>query len=354
VSIRSAVFAIALAATPCAQAADSLLQALTQHPLGVIITIGRWLTNSGERVYEVEVEGRGDTLDLARDNGHRLAVQQAVGSLNLRQTQRDGDRVTQDRQIIYSSGFIQDWRETRSYRNSAGQWCLVMTVRVRHSSIADGLVDPPRGDPASFDGARVSRLVDSRDRERTDGTRLLSAVLEKFPGAVQITHAAPETRMGTDGLVRLVIRDIQLVLNPHWVKSLGETLDRVATVTANPWSLNDSAGYAGGWVTRVGWSSWSGQKYWYVRHQQQQDLLLGTFNPWPRLWLRIRLLTDRRPLHEQCVQEVSFHYHDQFHFVKALPQLRTPVDPVALRLDRSELERVNGVVFDLVPQNLCR
>ena len=75
-SIRSAVFAIALAATTCAQAADSLLQALVPHPLGVIITIGRWLTNSGERVYEVEVEGRGDTLDLARDNGHRLAVQQ--------------------------------------------------------------------------------------------------------------------------------------------------------------------------------------------------------------------------------------------------------------------------------------
>lgn len=353
-SIRSAVFAIALAVTTCAQAADPLLQALTPNPLGMIITVGRWLMNSSERVYEVEVEGRGDTLDLARDNGHRLAVQQAVGSLNLRQTQRDGDRITQDRQIIYSSGFIQDWRETRSYRNSSGQWCLVMTVRVRHSSIADGLVDPPRGDPASFDGARVSRLIDSQDRERTDSTRLLSAVLEKFPGAMQITHAAPETRMGTDGTVRLVVRDIQLVLNPDWVKSLWETLDRVATMTTNPHNLNAKAGYAGGWVTRVEGFSWSGHKYWYMRHKQQQDLLLSTFNPRPRFWLQIRLLSDRQVLYERCVEEIRFHYHDEYSFLKALPRLRTPVDPVVVRLDRSYLAQINGVVFDLVPQNLCR
>lgn len=336
--LRSAVVAIALAVSTGAQAAESLLQALVPHPLGVVITVGRWLINSGERVYEVEVEGMGDTLDQARENGHRLAVQQAVGSLNLRQTERQGDQIVQDRQIIYSSGFVQDWRETRSYRNSRGQWVMVMTVRVRHSSIADGLVGQTQPGSTALDGTQQSRVIQSRDREQQDAARLLEAVLEKWPlQALQIEHQPARTSVTPDGHVKITIPEITILWDPAHRKSLYETLDRISLKTRGEF-----------------WSMWAENKYWLptqwaIRTQQHHELLDQAFRR--PVELRVRFMQGSTLISQRCGETNVYLYGGGS---RRLPLESLTIKNLVIYMDRAQLGQINGVVLDLVAPNMCR
>lgn len=305
--------------------------------------MGRWLFNSGEQVYEVEVEGVGDSPEQARENGFRLAVQHAVGSLNLRQTERDGDRITQDRQIIYSSGFIRDWRETRSYRNSGGQWAVVMTVWVRHSSIADGLIGKTQVNSASIDGARQANIVQSRDREQQDAARLLAAVLEPWPlQALQIEHEPLRTVMTVDSRVQIVIPNMTI----HWdlahQKSLRETLDRI--------SLRSRGEFWSWWSDRDLWST-----RWAIRTEQQDQMLYQAFSR--HVDLRVKLMQGNRVIAQQCIASPRFYTERQdtrHGGANLLPPGSQTIKNLGFYVERETLAQVNGIVFDLVHPNMCR
>jgi hypothetical protein len=217
-----------------------------------------------------------------------------------------------------------------------------MTVRVRHSSIADGLVGQPAQDSGMFDGRQLGQLVASQDKERRDSVSLLLAVLEKWPASVmQIRHQPLVTQVSNDGAVSVKIPTVEITVDESWQQSLYETLDLIGIKR-----YTDAF---------AGWSSWGWRrKHWYLRYKEQHDLMLSTFDK--EIYLRVRLVADSRVLRESCLSRVAlFNSGERAHgLLFVMPDRRLVLENLSFSVNRSYLSQINGVVFDLVPQNLCR
>lgn len=228
-AIASAV-AVILGLSGCANTGSNLVDLVTPTPVSVVLTVGRWILSNQGEVYEVVVEGQGSTQDQARETGWRRAVQEAVGSLNLTQIQRDGDQITQNRQIIYSSGFVHKWQDTVIQPTGQG-WIVRQKVWVKKSSIADGLVGSGNVDYKQKIPHSLYARTTSRNQERQSGQELLEAVLEKWPldGMVLKLKEPIKYHYDSNRQVSLVITNFSLGMTDTFRKSLEEVLERIQT-----------------------------------------------------------------------------------------------------------------------------
>lgn len=341
-SLRSTILAIALASSLTAQAADTLTQVIVPSPWGIVLTLGRWLINSGERVYEVRVEGRGHTPEQARENGWRLAIQRAVGTLNLHQAERVNGDLVLDRQILYSSGFVRDWRELRQYQTSQGQWAVEMDVWVRHSSIADGLVGHAH-DPQTFEGSRQWVQVHSRDQQAEQAHQLLSAVLAAWPGAaVEITKSGPvRTEYLANRQVVLIVQELELGMSPQYQRSLHEVLDKISTQRPH---IDD-------WMFLDRSSLWA--KRWRIRDPQLAHALLNRFAHTVRVRATLR---NNNQVIDSHVIDVGLTRLEDRREPKGfqLPVWKTSLVDIQIPVNKQDLARINRVDFEVEPLNPAR
>ena len=75
-------------------------------PAGVILSVGQWIYNGTEKIYYIEVMGEGRSPEEARNNGFRLAVEQAVGTIVASESEVNNTRLVRDEIISYASGYI--------------------------------------------------------------------------------------------------------------------------------------------------------------------------------------------------------------------------------------------------------
>ena len=86
-------------------------------PVGVLLSIGQWITFESERTYYIEVLGEGRTPDEARNNGFRLAVEQAVGAIIASESEVNNNRLSRDEIISYASGYVTKYEITRGNKS---------------------------------------------------------------------------------------------------------------------------------------------------------------------------------------------------------------------------------------------
>jgi len=78
-----------------------------RSPLGTGISVARWIyETASEKVLYVEVIGEGATVEQARQQGFRLAVEHAVGTVVSSETEVRNDRQVRDEIITYASGYV--------------------------------------------------------------------------------------------------------------------------------------------------------------------------------------------------------------------------------------------------------
>ena len=119
----------------------------------VVITVGQWLIKSSDRVYYVQVEGRGHTESEARRNGFALAVEQAVGTLVLSEREAVQQKLTRQEVTNYSSGYVDNFKILNKTIHG-NEVTVTMDVWVAHSAIANRLFG--RSEVAGqVDGARI-------------------------------------------------------------------------------------------------------------------------------------------------------------------------------------------------------
>ena len=170
-------------AAPLAQAQITpvLTASLTPSPLGIALTVGKWIYDAAtkQQVYYVEVAGEGSDPTQARDNGFRLATELALGSLISSETEVRNGRIQRDEIISYSSGFVERFEivETRPGRQGT---TVVMKVWIKRSALADRLLNRSERS-GEVDGARASVQLQTLNKERATGDRLLQTVLNDFP-----------------------------------------------------------------------------------------------------------------------------------------------------------------------------
>jgi hypothetical protein len=135
------------------------------NPIGIALTVGKWIYDSATRqqVYYIEVAGNGATTTQARDNGFRLAVESALGSLISSETVVQNGRVQRDEIISYAAGFV-DRFETVDTRTGPDGVVVTMQVWVKRSALADRLLNRSEKS-GEVDGARATVQLQTLNQE---------------------------------------------------------------------------------------------------------------------------------------------------------------------------------------------
>jgi hypothetical protein len=151
-----------------------------RSPIGTGITVARWIyETASEKVLYVEVIGEGTTVEQAKQQGFRLAVEHAVGTVVASETEVRTDRIARDEIITYAAGYVDRFEVVEQQR--VGNRTLVnMKVWVRPSKIANRLLNRS-ATAGTVEGGRISTQIQTLQHERTSGDRLLSSVLADYP-----------------------------------------------------------------------------------------------------------------------------------------------------------------------------
>lgn len=190
--------------------------------LGVVITGFKILTADRVELYYAKVQASGRDFEAAKHQAFRLAVEQAVGSVILSETEMRNNHITRDEIVSYSSGFV-DRYNILSRTDVPGKTELVMEVWIAQSSIANRLLAKNTTEK-SIDGERLATQYGTIIDERTRGDRLLQTVLNDHPRrSFTVKFRQPEVTMDT---MRNLM--VGLTWEVHWAdeyyRSLQETV----------------------------------------------------------------------------------------------------------------------------------
>lgn len=201
-------------------------QMLIPSPLGIVLVIGQWIFKDQRRVYYIQVQGQGPTLQQARENGFRLAVEQAVGTLVLSETQSRNQRLVRDEITTYASGFVDSFEIRRTEQTAQG-YQITMDVWVGESAIARRLLNESAG-AGTIDGPRLAVQVETLQQERQNGDRVLAMVLQDFPRRAFTVDVA-KTQVDFDARRTLQIEvPVTIGWSTTYINALSEALSRTS------------------------------------------------------------------------------------------------------------------------------
>lgn len=161
------------------------VQAQTTPPISTasaVLSVIRIALNlgSGKQDYtQVDVIGEGSTIEQARVDGFRLAVNTAIGSVVAVQTESQNQRLVRDEIINYSSGFV-DRFEILEQNYVGDRVRLRMRVWVAESKLARKLLGRSYNSQ-DVPGAQIQTQIQTIIDEREQGDRLVTAVMQDFP-----------------------------------------------------------------------------------------------------------------------------------------------------------------------------
>ena len=247
---RFVATALCLAVLSAVAQAQALLPILVPSPLGIVLTVGKWIWDSSgkEQVYYIEVAGEGRTANESKNNGFRLAVEQAIGSLISSETEVQNGRIIRDEIISYASGYVDRFEIVAQEASSIGVR-TTMKVWVRRSALSNRLLN--RSERAGeVEGARSSVQLSTLNHERATGDRLVQTVLNDFPKrAFDIELKSTELRYSN---TRQGVLDVPFKLswNKDYLSSLWAALDATSQKSSRPYATIGVS--PGGWFKGFG------------------------------------------------------------------------------------------------------
>lgn len=213
------------------------------NPIGLGLTVGQWLIKNSQRMYFLQVEASGQNYEQAKEEGLRFAVNQAVGTVVMRETQVKNHEMLRNDITLYSAGYIDEYKVI-SEESLDGKTKLVMNVWVAESKIANRLFVLSNVGGV-IDGEKASSQYKSALEERIHGDRLLDAVGKDFPEkSFVINMGQPHWRM--------VSRDVEILL-PVEISWSREYLDAMHEVLVRTRNGADAANqrYARAWPSVI-------------------------------------------------------------------------------------------------------
>jgi hypothetical protein len=323
-------------------------------PLGIVLSIGQWLLKDGKpAIYYIEVAGSGATSEEARNNGFRLAVEQAIGSLIASETEVQNGRVVRDEIISYASGYVDKFEIVNSHPTNNG-YRVVMKVWVGRSALANRLLNKTQKGN-EIDGSRVSVQLQTLRNERGQGDRILQTVLNDFPRrAFNITIDSNTIKMNGGRGGQLTI-PYELKWSHLYLQSLYEALKQTGQERAN-------ANYQV-WVTYKPPENWirnEGGSAAFDDGQKPAMIWQRFVQSEPRLQVSL-LDAQNRPLYRGCylVPELD-HFHqynipkkylvEQYYNQVRINGDKTVPGVIQLNLGTNTeiISRINRVEFDVV------
>ena len=209
----------------------------------VVLSVVRIALNlgSGRQEYvQVDVISEGATVDQARMEGFRVAVNQAVGSVVATQTQTQNQRLTRDEIINYSSGFV-DRFEVLEQQTHNNQVRLKMRVWVAESKLSHRLLGQSY-DSQQVPGGKIGAQIDTMLEERNQGDRLIEAVMQDYP------HRAFDVKVGKsrvkfdDYRRASIVTDVTIRWDQRFTEAVRTTLRQTRDPAKHAWVYQQAVG----------------------------------------------------------------------------------------------------------------
>ena len=250
--IRVAIAVLTLLAGPVAQAQVPAVvtTAMMPNPVGITLTVGKWIYDSvtKEQVYYIEVAGEGRTTEEARKVAFRIAVEQAIGSLLSSETEVQNGRIMRDEIINYASGYIDRFEVTGQEASPLGIR-TTMKVWVRRSALSNRLLNRSEK-VGEVDGPRASVQLSTLNQERATGDRLVQTVLNDFPRRafdIELKNTELKYSNNRQGVLEVPFK---LSWNKDYLSSLWTALDATSQKSSRPYATIGVS--PGGWFKGFG------------------------------------------------------------------------------------------------------
>lgn len=216
--LASVLCAIAFSAG--AAPADVLLS-----PVSVTYTVGKWLLKDRVEVFYVQVEAGGRNEVDATEQAFKLAVNQAVGSLLLSQSEVQNRNVVRQEIINYSSGYVHDFKVVNKEPTANGVK-VVVDVWVRRSQLAERLLNESKS-TGKVEGGKIAEQIKSVQHQRTTGDRVLQTVLYDYPQrAFDLESGLTRVELNQQRQPILVV-PLRVSWNTKYIQSLGEAVKNI-------------------------------------------------------------------------------------------------------------------------------
>ena len=278
-----------------AQISPVVTAALVPSPIGIVLTVGQWIMSDRKQVYYIQVQAPGASFEQARQNAFRLAVEQAVGTLILSETESRNARLHRDEITTYASGFVDRFEILRSETTATG-YTVTMDVWVGRSQIAQRLMNDS-ATTAAIDGNRLATQADTLRHERSQGDRVMAAVLADFPRrAFDVKLDKTQVNFTQSRQLQIAI-PVTIKWNKDYVQSL---YDAARAVGREPERCvfsrecaENQAGLHHLWIkgrgTLIGWNGWVG------------------FDDWARMQAIVTRVTQHRPALQITIYDTAGH-----------------------------------------------
>lgn len=286
-----------------AQAQSTVLSLITPTPVGVALTVGRWILADNQKIYYIEVAGTGKTIEEARLNGFRLAVEQAVGSLIASETEVRNGRLKRDEIISYASGYVTQYEITNTEPKD-NQVQVKMKVWVGRNALANRLLNESK-QAGDIDGPNGSAAISTIQYEKSQGDRLVQTVLNDFPRrAFDVELKNSRVLLDSYRNGRLSI-PFQIRWNYDYLVSLWIALEATSQPKAHSQNFVRVS-------SRASWAGEAGYADEYRVKQLAQELV----GSGPSVQLTIKSLSGQL-IHRQCYRWAELDHDVRYQYPRA-------------------------------------
>jgi hypothetical protein len=184
-------------------------------------TLNAWAVEGPFRV-----QGEGETLEQARQNAFRAAIERAYGSAIVSDRQSVNGDLVKDDILNYASGYVADYRLIDTQQKGS-RTVVVMDIWVNDSKIADrilGAGTSPKAIDAEKQISQLNSLLEAKKR----GDQLIQQVMSDFPSkAFTISNDEIEIRVDANRTPWLFIK-YAMRWNYNYLMAVNEALSLVA------------------------------------------------------------------------------------------------------------------------------
>lgn len=178
------------------------------------------LPNKGK----ITVTGVGRTVEEAKSDGFRKAVEIVIGSVIVADTQARDSKLVRDDLAKHSSGYVDDFTIINR-TDSKNSVTLVMDVKVRHSAIAERVMNIQAGN-GEVNGQRLDGMYTSFMQSRKTGDQLLLTVLNDYPKHAFNVEGGPVQYMLNINRLPVIVIPYKITWNYKYLTALNEALDQ--------------------------------------------------------------------------------------------------------------------------------
>lgn len=179
----------------------------------------------------IRVEGRGSTIELAKENAFREAIQLSVGTLILSQRISTIKGIKSDDISVYSAGYIDDFKIVRLTKENS-EVVVVLDVLVADSKLVNQVLTTGNN-PVNFNGDRNHAAVKSYIDQRQQADSMLTQLMQTYPEKAFVLNTKSYNIYMDNNRNTILSVPYTLLWNYDFIVSFNEALDQLKDTNLN-------------------------------------------------------------------------------------------------------------------------